>query len=267
MNFKNFKTLKERVFKNYRKYEKKLNFKSNIKFNKNGYFFLELDIKKTKILQNYFFKLDKKFYKIDHNYKKIDKNFIFNALYFSKDPNQLQVQKTLSNYYYPKDKIVKTKLIKFIEKNIIKKCENFLRCKLSVVNCVIEISKSEKLTHFINIIKNNKNLKKQTNFTWHKDGYPEIFKKILIYPFSLSKKNGTISIKKNSDSNVKTFYSKKSSFLLFENSKVLHKGILPKNKNLIRPLIQLTVIPIKSKKFFYFKPVKNRLYPINSPKI
>ncbi len=267
MDKREFINLKKKVFEKYFQYEKKISINEDSNYKNDKHFFNELNDKQSKQLKKYFIDLNKNFKKINHNYKSIDKKYLFNALYFSKNLKHLKLQKLLTNYYYPKNQKIKNNLKKFITKNIIKECEKILGSKISIINCIVEISNSKNIKEFSQIINESSKLKSQTNFTWHRDGFPRVFKKILIYPFNLSRSTGTISLKKTLNSKSKTLTSTNSSFLLFDNSKIWHKGILPKRKNLLRPLIQMTIIPVKSNRKFFFETIKNRLYPIDSPKI
>lgn len=97
---------------------------------------------------------------------------------------------------------------------------------------------------------------------WHSDNFKNGIYKIMIYLNSPSYENGTTEIKIKDK--VIPVLGPEGTWMIFDNTNILHRGISPKNGSKDRLIIEITARPSFSKlnqNYSSFKNVSNGLYP------
>ena len=80
------------------------------------------------------------------------------------------------------------------------------------------------------------------SLAWHHDGMPDGMLKLLIYMSDISADTGTVEWK-DADDNSSILTGPVGTWLLFQNSGVLHRGVPPKDKNALRKVVEITLTP------------------------
>ena len=81
---------------------------------------------------------------------------------------------------------------------------------------------------------------KENMYSWHTDGMPHEFFKIMLYFNSLNLDNGSLQLKEN-DEEIVLESDNPGSFVLFKNSMIFHKGLPPKTSNIKRYACEVTI--------------------------
>jgi len=77
-------------------------------------------------------------------------------------------------------------------------------------------------------------------YSWHTDGMPHEFFKIMLYFNVLNSDNGTLQLKQN-DNEIILESENPGSFVLFKNSMIFHIGLPPKKKDIKRYACEVTI--------------------------